>query len=231
MRPTPTAVRCARRIALSLYAVAIAGSLGGCAQHVTVQGNWKDGVAHNQTFTRVLVVGASPDVDTRCAFEWALASRIKSATVQAVASCDAMSLSEPLTRETITAAVAKLQPDVVVSTSLVSMKLANQEGGGRDTRGAGYYKATGAGFETGYYGGYGIDDTYVIYGEYQTAPSIMTTSGQFHLTTKLYETATQKPVYVMSTEVKAKDLGSRDAVLAMITAPIAAKLRRDGLIR
>jgi hypothetical protein len=217
------------------FALLGAGWLSACAQNaVKVESAWPDGVPRNQTFTRVLVVGASPDIDTRCAFEWALVAQLKSSIVQAVASCDAMSLKDPLTRETVERAVESLQADSVLATSLVALKFGAQEGGGRDTRGAGYYKATGSGYESGlyggYYGGYGAYDVPVVYGEYQTAPSIKTVTGEAQVSTRLYEARGKTLVYQLSTKVKARDLESRASGLAILTAPIADRLRREGLI-
>ena len=146
-----------------------------------------------------------------------------------------MSIKDPLTRENVHAAVDKLGPDAVLVTSLVAMKMGTAEGGGRDTRGAGYYKATGSAFETGYYGGYwggyGAYDATVIYGEFQTAPSITTVKGDVTVETRLYETAGATLVYTMRTHAKTRDLESTAAGISMITGPIADRLRRDGLTR
>ena len=213
----------------------LAGALalvGGCAmQRVTVTSAWPDTPRRDQNYSRVFVVGVSPDTNRRCAFEWALVSRLKSEHTQAVASCDAMSLQEPLTRATVEAAVRRLEADSVLATSLVTMKMGTREGGGRDTRGAGYYKATDIGFESGYFAGYGPYDATVIYAEYQTAPAITTIKGRVHVATKLYDVKTATLVYSLDTRAATQDLESTEAGIAMITAPIAARLRRDGVVR
>ncbi len=217
----------ARHAALGLLLCSLV--LAGCGQHVMVTSAWPDKVPHNQTFNRVLIVGTSPDVNRRCEFEWALASRLKSDATQAVASCDVMPLKDPITRENIERAVKSLQPDSVLITSLVALQVKAGEGGGRDTRGAGYYKATGSGIETGYFGGYGTYDSLVVYGEFQTAPSITTMKGQVHVATRLYATADSTLVYTLDTKANTRDLESAAAGFSMITGPIADRLRRDGL--
>ncbi len=56
----------------------------------TVKGTWAEGAPRKQQFTRVLVVGVSPNVNQRCAFEFFMASRLKSDSVQVFRSCDAV---------------------------------------------------------------------------------------------------------------------------------------------
>ena len=225
--------------ALALPALLGTMGLASCAQNqVKVESAWQGNASRGQTFTRVLVVGASPDIDARCSFEWATVAHLRSETVQAVASCDSMSLKEPLTRETIERAVAKLGADSVLATSLVAVKYSEQEGGGSSTRGAGYYKAADSGPVAvvtgpyyGYYGGYGVSDANVIYGAYQTAEPLTAITGQAHVSTRLYETGGKTLVYSLDTKIKAHDLESHASGLAIVGAAIADRLRRDGLIR
>ncbi len=216
---------------LSAHAVCalmlLAGAgLSGCASQPSVSSAWQDGASHSQSFSRVLIVGVSPDINQRCAFEHFLASRIMSASVKAIASCDVVKAKNPLTRESIDEAVASQQADAVVATTLVSVDWGAKEGAGRDDRGGGMYKATDAGYATGYYGVYGVP---VVYGEFQTASSITTVKGTAHVTTKVWETKGPTHIYTMETTVG--NLESRDTALAAITGPIADRLRRDGLIR
>jgi hypothetical protein len=88
------------------------------------------------------------------------------------------------------------------------------------------YKATDAGYATSYYGAYGIP---VVYGEFQTAPSITTVTGAVRVVTKVYETRGATLVYTV--ETKAKNLESRDSGLASVAESIAKRLRREKLIR
>lgn len=69
----------------------------------------------------------------------------------------------------------------------------------------------------------------VVYAEFETAPSITVVNGEIELATKLYETRGATLIYEMNT--KARNLESRAAGLVEVTAPIAERLRRDGLIR
>jgi hypothetical protein len=224
---------------LPLLALLGVACLASCAQNqVKVESAWQENAQRSQTFTRVLVVGASPDIDARCAFEWAMVAHVRSETVQAVASCDSMSLKEPLTRETIERTVATLGADSVLATSLVAVKYSEQEGGGSSTRGAGYYKAAASGpvavvtgpYYGGYYGGYGVSDANVIYGSYQTAEPLTSITGEAHVSTHLYEAAGKTLVYSLDTKIKAHDLESHASGLAIVGAAVADRLRRDGLI-
>ena len=69
----------------------------------------------------------------------------------------------------------------------------------------------------------------VIYGEFQTAPSIFTMQGEARVRSQFYATDGAKLIYTL--ETVGTDLESRDSGLVEITAAIAERLRRDGLIR
>ena len=208
-----------------MVALACAGWLAGCTTPVKVTSAWQDGAPRSQPFSRVLVVGVSPDVGARCEFEHTLAARIASASTTAIASCDAVTQKDPLTRESIDRAVASQKADGVVATILVSRKWDLQEGGTWDTRGGGYYKATDTGYASGY-GAYGVP---VVYGEFQTAASVMVLKGEVAVTTKVYETGGATLLYTIDT--KAWDLESTDVGRATIATSIAERLYRDELIR
>ncbi len=202
-------------------------SLAGCAgQQARSSGSFESGVSHDQAFKRVLVVGVTPNINVRCAFERFLASRIRSADTVAITSCDSVTQKTPLTRESIEAAVASTQADAVIATILVSREWSTKMGGSRDTRGSGQYKATDAGIAYGYYGMYGVP---VVYGEFDTAPPVETANGEVTVTTKVFATSGPTLVYTMDTT--AKGLESSDTALAIVTTPIADRLRREGLVR
>jgi hypothetical protein len=200
--------------------------LSGCGSTASVKSEWQGDAPRGQSFKRVLVVGVSPDVNQRCPFENFLASRMQSETTTAIASCDVVKQKTPLTREGIDQAVAAYQVDAVVATILVAREWDAKKGGERDTRGGAYYKATDAGYATGYYGVYGVP---VIYGEFQTAAPITTLQGDVEVQTKLYETRGATLVYTLDSTVR--KIESRGAGLADLTTEIADRLRRDGLIR
>ena len=214
-------------LAIALLAT---GILAGCARQmalgVDVDGAYTPGIARTDGFANILVVGVSPDINQRCAFEQAMAANLRSGTVKATMSCSVMSTKEPITREGIEKAVATLGADAVLATTLVDSSARVKEGGSADARGGGYYKATGIGYDYGYYGAYGVP---VVYAEFETAPSVFSISGTARLSSRLFETRGASLVYTV--ETKAKNLPSRELALAEITPAIAERLQKDGLVR
>jgi len=208
-----------------LVGLAVAG-LAGCNRTVSSDSKWGEGVPHNQAFSRLLVVGLSPDANVRCAFENDLAYNLRSPTVTAKTSCSVLGSKEPITRESIERGIATFGADAVLATRLVDASSKLKEGGTSDTQGGGYYKATDLGYATNYWGVYGVP---VVYGEFQTAPSLFSIRGTIRIVTSVYETRGATMVY--SVETKAKNLESREQALVDITPAIAERLRRDGLVR
>jgi hypothetical protein len=208
-----------------------AAALAGC-QSVSVKSSWQGSASHDQRFSKILIVGVSPNYDQRCAFEWGLASQIKGGGTQALVSCNAMPQDVPLTRENIERVVASLQADAVLATKLIAAKVGSGESGSMDTRGGGYYKATdyGFGYDYGYAGGFGGYGMPVVYAEFQTAPSLSSLTGSVHLSSNLYETKNASLVYRMDTEASSKNLESTSDAILTVAAPIADRLRRDNLI-
>lgn len=209
----------------TLLLVATAG-LAGCASQPKAAGAWAEDASRAQAFTRVLVVGVTPNINQRCAFERMLAGRIRSASTVAFASCDVVTKKEPLTRESIDEAITAKQADAVLATSLVSREWELQQGGTRDTRGGGMYKATDAGYATGWYGAWGVP---VIYGEFQTAPSALTVQGEIRLTSRIFDTKGAKLVYTVDTSAGA--IESSDQAAHELTMAISERLLKDGLVR
>jgi hypothetical protein len=201
--------------------------VSGCAQQPQVKGAWQEGAPRKQSFTKVLIVGVSPHVNQRCRFEAFMASQLKSESVKAIRSCDAVTKKDPLTLESIEQAVASVQADAVLATNLVSSEFEAKEGGSRDTRGSAMYKATDAGYATGYYGGYGVYGVPVVYGEFATAPAITTVQGEVRVSSRFYETRGKTLIYTLDTQ--ARNLESTDVALSDIATAIANQLRRDGL--
>ncbi len=173
------------------------------------------------------MIGVSPDRNVRCAFERALAAKLRSDTVKATASCAVMAVDAELSREAIVEAVVKsIGADAVIATSLVVIvKAGAKEGGSRDARGGGYYKPVAYGYDS-YYGVYGVP---VVYGEFETCTSVFSVSGRCRTEDDVYETRAPTKVYRLDTQ--AKNLESRGMALAMITPRIAERLRDDGLVR
>ena len=198
--------------------------LSGCAQQANVKGAWQDGAPRKQSFTRVLIVGVTPHVNQRCKFEAFMASQLGSESVKAIRSCDAVTKKDPLTLESIEQAVASVQADAVLATNLVSSAAKAKEGGSRDTRGSAMYKATDAGYATGYYGVYGVP---VVYGEFATADAITTVQDEVRVSSRFYQTRDKTLIYTMDTH--SRNLESTDVALSDIAAAIANQLRSAGL--
>jgi hypothetical protein len=223
---TPPRPAIAHRTRLTAALVATLAILAGCAPALRVRGDFAPDGRPGTTFSHLLVLGVSPDLNQRCAFEQALAASLRSGTVRATMSCEAIDAGRPLTREAVEQAIAKVGADGVLATTLVQSTAKVKEGGSADARGGGYYKATGVGYDYGYWGAYGVP---VVYAEFETAPSVFSISGTVELSTRLFETRNGVLVYSVVTE--AKDLPSREMALAEITPAIAGQLQRAALIR
>ena len=203
--------------------------LAGCTGQVSVESDWQENAPHDQFFTQVLVVGVSPNANARCHFENFMVSQLRSASINAKASCNLLQTVNPLTRESIDLAIAGYGADAVLATTLVHSDVEAKEGGSGDTRGGGYYKATGTGYENRYYGGYGAFGVPVVYAEFRTAPVVTAIEGEVTIQSMLYAVRDESLVYTLTTT--ATDLYSRDDALATLTAPIADHLIQEGLIR
>jgi hypothetical protein len=201
--------------------------LSGCATQSTVNGAWQGSAPRHQSFTRVLIVGISANFTQRCAFEWSLASQIASDSTQVFISCDSMTSKDPLTRADIERVVAADHADAVLTSAVVSMQLGGQQGNTRDTRATPYYQVTGQGYVTGALGEYGVPVTFV---QLETTPSITMLTGEIHVLTKLFETHGATLIYTVDTKAKSEDIDSSSTGIESITALIADRLRRDGLI-
>ena len=198
----------------------------GCTRPVTASGEWNEAVPRGQSFSRLLIVGVSPNVNQRCAFEEALAASLRGSATSVTTSCSAIGSGEPLTREAVDKAVAKTDADAVLATRLVTSSAGASEGGTTETRGDAYYKATDFGYTTGYWGIYGIP---VVYGQFETMPSVLTVQGAVVIRSDLY--ATSGPTLVYTVNTKATKLESRDQALLQIAPAIAERLDQAGLLR
>jgi hypothetical protein len=200
--------------------------LAGCTGKTSVRSNWIDNASRSQTFSHLLVVGVTPDFGPRCNFEFWMVRDLRSQGIHADASCSSMTKEEPLSRAAIERIVATLHSDGVLAVSLVSAAWRAKEGGSYDTRSSGQYKYVASGYDTGFYGVYGLP---VDYYQFKTQPSITNARGQAHVLTKLYDTRDARLVYTI--DIKVRDIESSQLGLATITPAIAERLRRDGLIR
>jgi hypothetical protein len=203
-------------------ALLLAGWLAGCAG-ISVKGSWADGASHGQTFSRLLVIGVSPNRDLRCAFESTFASQLQSDATKVITSCSLMPAGEPLNRENVERAVAAAHADAVLATRLVSASSKQRDGRSDDTRGNSVYKSTDFG-----YGAYGMPVTEL---EFQTAPPLQSLTSSLHVVTKLYDARNAALVYTIDTTTKSQEVDSTQATLMSITSPTADRLRREKLIR
>jgi hypothetical protein len=208
---------------IGLGLVSLITCLIGCGRTVTVDGNWQDGASRSKTYSKLLVIGVSPDRNIRCAFESNFASQLQSASTTVISSCDQMNSKEPLSRESVERVVAKVHADAVLATRLVAMSTGQGEGNTHDSRGSSQYKSTDFA-----YGAYGMP---VVFAEFQTAPPLSTITSSMHVLTKFYDTSDASLIYTVDTMTKAQEVDSTEATLMTIAAPTAQKLRKAGLIR
>ncbi|HWJ06909.1 MAG TPA: hypothetical protein VNS57_14095 [Steroidobacteraceae bacterium] len=209
--------------------VSVVFALAGCAsgESAKVSGAWAATAQKPvQPFAKVLVVGVSPNVKSRCTFERFMVANLGRGATQAIASCDVMDKQAPLSRELVEQAVAAQQADAVLSTLLVSQDWAPKSGGSRDTRGSAAYKATDSGWESSYYGTYSVP---VIYGDFQANAASLVIEGEAHVASKLWETRSASVVYTVDTVVKG--IESQDAGLSLVTSSIAGELSQRALVR
>ena len=218
---TPHAHRYSTTVAIAMAAALLLG----CSGRPSVKSTWANGESR-QTFTRLLVVGVSPDYSQRCNFEYWMVRDLRSDNLALDASCTSMGKDEPLTRASIEQLVAKLHSDGVLATRMVASSWITREGGSHDTRSTGSYKYIASGYDTGFYGAYGMP---VDYYQFKTLPSVMNQRGAGHIITNLYSTRDSALVYSIDTKVK--DVESSQLGLATVTPAIAERLRSDKLIR
>jgi len=207
-------------LALAALILTIAG-LAGCTHSIRATGAWNEGATRPQAFRKLLVVGVSPDYNQRCNFEWVLATKMRSETVNATTSCSLMKGDVQLSRESIERVIQSLGADGVVATRLVTSAGSLKEGGTMDTRGSALYKASDTGY--GYYG------MPVVYGEFAASRPIIELESSFEVMTQVYETGGASPVYSLKTAGKSRD--AINIVREDISWAIAERLRRDGLIQ
>jgi hypothetical protein len=210
-----------RRIITPRLLLGAVAALSACAS-VGVNSAWQEGAPHGQPFSRVLVVGVTPNYNNRCNFEFAFASRIKSAATQALSSCDSMKAGDPLTPENIKRVVAATHADAVFATTLVASKYAVSEHATWDSRGGQLYKPIDYD-----YGVYGMP---VVYAQFENTPSVTTYKASVHILTKVFETQNATLIYTLDTKTKGQDIESTEITILNIAGPTADRLRRDGLI-
>lgn len=209
------------RLPLLLMAASLASA---CTRPTTVEGRWADGVSPGASFNKILVVGVTPAYTTRCRFERMLQESLGAA---AVTSCSRMSTKDPLTRDAIVQLVGELGADAVLSTRLVDGKAALAAGNTDEARGENYYKPAGYGYVYDpYYGGFGVP---VVYGDFVSEAPALTLRRTVVVASNFYQAKDAAIIYTLDTATYDKE--SQFEVIDDVTAAIAKRLRRDGLVR
>jgi hypothetical protein len=196
--------------------------LAGCTRPTTAESQWSDGVKPGATFSRIVLVGVSPNFTNRCRFERLLQESLGPA---AITSCSRMTSQDPLTREAIVRIVGETGADAVLSTRLVDGRARLDDGTSSETRGENYYKPTGYGYDP-YYGPFGVP---VVYGEFVAEQPALTLTRTVVISSNLYDAKTAAMIYSLDTVAHNKE--SQFAVADEVTVAIAKQMRRDGLIR
>jgi hypothetical protein len=202
--------------------MAAAMLLAGCTRPTTAESQWSEGVRPGATFSRIILVGVSPNFTNRCRFERLLQDSLGPA---AITSCSHMTSQDPLTREAIVRIVGETGADAVLSTRLVNGRARLDDGTSSETRGENYYKATGYGYDP-YYGPFGVP---VVYGEFVAEQPALTLTRTIVISSNLYDAKTAAMIYSLDTVAHDKD--SQFAVADEVTTAIAKRMRRDGLLR
>jgi len=211
-----------------LFAVAIA-ALAGCTRGTTVDSGWAPGVPTGQSFGNVLVIGVTPDFNTRCRFERLLVDSLQKAGARAVTSCSRMTSKDPLTRDAVVGIIGGLGVDAVLSTRLVDGRAGLVEGGTDEARGEAYVKPVGYGYGYGYhpwYGPFGLPVTYV---DFVAEEPSLTLRRTVVLSSNFYAVEGATLVYSLDTVVRKKS--SQFEVIDALTTALAERLKRDGLLR
>ncbi len=201
--------------------------LSGCAGGSSVNSAWRDSAPQHPSISKVLIVGISANFTQRCSFEYAMASQIASGSTQVFASCDTLMPNDPLTRANIERVAVADHADAVLTSAVVTMRIGGQQGNTADTRAIPYYQVTGVGYVTGDLGAYGVPVAFV---QLESTPSIPMITGNIQVATKLFTTPDATLIYSMETDAKSDDIQSSSSAIESITALIADRLRRDGVI-
>lgn len=213
-------------VRLPLWMALVIVILAGCTRPTTVDSAWVEGVPRDRAFGNVLVVGVTPNYNTRCRFERMLRDSLIEAGIRSETSCSKLGLKDPLTRDAVVQIVTELGSDAVLSTRLVDAKAGLVEGGTDEARGENYYKPTGYGYAYDpYYGAFGVP---VVYGTFVAENPALTLERTVVVSSNLYETRGAALVYSLDTTVY--DAQSQGEVMDEIAIAIAARLGRDGLV-
>lgn len=177
-------------------------------------------------FRRLLVIGVTADMESRQAFENALASAIAKEGGTAAPSYTILPDSEQISEEQLYAVLVREEIDGVVLTRLLSVDKDSQY-----TPPKKYNKPKTRYYPGGWGYGFGYGGFYGFYGTTYAAvhePGYFDTSTTLRLETSLYSVATNDLVWTGQSETIDPD--SLDDARTSITQAVAKKLKQERLI-
>ena len=149
---------------------------------------WKDPRYRGAPFSDLFVIGVAKKDTTRRSFENMFVEKLQAAGVQAVASSSVMESDQKIEKESILAAIEKLDIDAVLITRLVSLKEKEIRSPSTSEQGR----------PDDYQGRY-YSDYITAYGSSQQ-PGEYTTSVRVGLETKLYDVETEKLIWAATSK-------------------------------
>ena len=157
--------------------------LAGCSRPVNVESKWAEEATRKESFGNLLVVGVSPNYNTRCDYEYRVVADLRTGGTVASTTCAHMDPEDPLTVDNVVPIVAEVGADGVLVTELLGRHDELTEGGSSETRGEAYYKPVGYGYayRRPYYRGYGHYGLPVVEVEFTAEQSAFQMNTRFFL--------------------------------------------------
>lgn len=215
---------CHLRVSGRLLLVVTVMLVTACTRPAKVESAWVEGVPRTGPFSNIVVVGVTPNYNTRCRFERMVRDALDGAGVRTVTSCSKLGSKDPLTREALARIVAEVGADAVLSTRLVDGSTRLVEGATDEARDESYYKPIGYGHDP-IYGPYGVP---VVYGTFVAEDPAFTLRRTVVVSSNLYEGKGATLVYTLDTTVY--DKKTQGEVFQAIGEAITGRLRLDKLL-
>lgn len=201
------------RLLISLFLLA---SLTGCAS-VSLVDSWKDQQSQTKTYRDILVVGITKDRQTRQVFEEVMVAELRAKGVSATPSYTITGIEEQLSRALVEKAVQTTSVSAVITTRMIDLKNTSRTAVG--------YEMTTRGVEA-YADWYGMGT--VSYATFDMKPVEVTTSSTYALQANLFDSATQKLVWIGTTSaVDPKGLITASREYAGV---IINTMRKEGIL-
>jgi len=182
-------------------------ALASCAASTQLTSSWGDPAAANRNFTKVVVVGASPNAATRRMYEDAFVAELQSRGIQGIASYSFAGEGQ-IDKEQAVAKLKEIGADGVIVTRLVDKETVQT-----------YYPPTysSVAAPSAYYGGwYGY---YSMGYTYQSSPGYVAENKVYRIESNLYDVTNDKLAWSGLTETT---LSSGDAPETEIQPLISA---------